>query len=39
MNSQKMENGDQFEHEFTEAGEYEYWTLAYGPMGAKIIVE
>jgi plastocyanin len=38
MNSPILEPGDQFENEFTEAGEYKYWTLAYG-VEAKIIVE
>ena len=39
MNSDGLNPEEKFEHEFTEAGEYEYWTLAYGPQGAKIIVE
>lgn len=38
LNSPILDPGDQFENEFTEAGEYEYWTLAYG-VKAKIIVE
>jgi plastocyanin len=39
MNSPILKDGEKFEHEFTEAGEYEYWGIAYGPQGAKIIVE
>ncbi len=39
INSDVIKPGEQFELEFTEAGEYEYWTLAYGPVGAKITVE
>lgn len=39
LNSNVMKPGDRFEHTFTEKGTYEHWTLAYGQMGAKIIVE
>ena len=39
LNSAVIKPGEKFEHEFTEAGEYEYWTLAYGPQGAKITVK
>jgi plastocyanin len=39
MNSDVMQPGDLFEYEFGEEGTYEYWTLAYGPMDAKIVVE
>jgi plastocyanin len=39
INSPVMKSGDRFEQAFNEPGEYEYWTLAYGPMGAKITVE
>jgi plastocyanin len=39
MNSNVLKPGDLFEQEFSEEGTYEYWTLAYGPQGAKIVVE
>jgi len=40
MNSNKIKPGEQFEHEFTEAGEYQYWqNIAYGSDGATITVE
>ena len=38
INSDVTKPGGKFENEFTEAGEYEYWTLAYG-VKAKVIVE
>lgn len=38
LNSPLITKGGQWELEFTEAGEYEYWTLAFGPQGAKITV-
>lgn len=38
MNSPIINQGEQWELEFTEAGEYEYWALAFGPQGAKIMV-
>lgn|SRR3989338_946873 len=38
MNSPLIKEGEKWEHEFTEPGEYEYWTLAFGPQGAKVIV-
>ena len=39
LNSAIMKPGEKFEYEFKEKGNYEYWTLAYGPQGAKIVVE
>lgn len=30
LNSDKIKNGERYEHTFEEAGEYKYWTLAYG---------
>tara|TARA_Y100000310_G_scaffold341089_1_gene439077 strand:+ start:16318 stop:16755 length:438 start_codon:yes stop_codon:yes gene_type:complete len=39
MTSQKIDSGEKFEHEFTEAGEYEYWqNVAYGGDSSKITV-
>jgi|TARA_B100001964_G_scaffold237107_1_gene300026 plastocyanin len=39
-NSNRILPGEKFEHEFTEAGEYEYWqNIAYGVVGGKITVE
>jgi len=39
LNSPVLKPGEKFEHEFTEAGEYTYFAVTYGPQGAKIIVE
>ena len=39
ITSPVLKAGEKFEHEFTEAGEYTYWAVSYGPQGAKIIVE
>src|SRR3989344_6093621 len=38
LNSNVIEPGQSFEQEFKEAGEYDYWTLAYGVKG-KITVQ
>jgi len=39
-NSQTIKPGEKFEHEFTEAGEYEYWqNIAFGGISSKITVE
>ena len=39
-NSQTIKPGEKFEHEFTEAGEYEYWqNIAFGGDSSKITVE
>ncbi len=38
INSDKINAGERYEQEFAEAGEYEYWSIAYG-VKAKIIVE
>lgn len=38
LNSDVIEPGQSFEQEFKEAGEYDYWTLAYGVKG-KITVQ
>ena len=38
LNTDVIEPGQSFEQEFTEAGEYDYWTLAYGIKG-KITVQ
>ena len=40
MNSQKIDPGEIFENEFTEAGEYQYWqNIAYSGDGGTITVE
>lgn len=39
INTPVVEPGKRYEQEFTEAGTYEYWGVAYGPGDAKIIVE
>jgi len=39
MNSPIMNPGEKWEQAFEEAGEYEYWPLAFGPQGAKVVVE
>ena len=40
MNSNRIMPGENFEVEFTEAGEYEYWqNIAFGIVGGKITVE
>lgn len=38
LNSDVIEPGQSFEQEFTESGEYDYWTLAYKARG-KITVQ
>lgn len=39
QNSPVINPGEKFDQAFEEAGEYEYWTLAFGPLGAKVTVE
>ena len=40
MNSVKFDPGEKFEHEFTEAGSYQYWrNLAFSSDGGTITVE
>ena len=39
LNTPKIKPGEKFEHQFNEKGSYEYWSIAYGQSGAKIIVE
>ncbi len=39
INTQVIQPGGKYEQEFMEAGTYEYWGVAYGQGGAKIIVE
>ena len=40
MNSNPLDPGDKFEHEFTEAGSYDFWwNIAYGTVSGKLTVE
>ena len=39
MNSQKFDSGEKFEHEFTEAGEYQFWqNIAFSGDGGTLTV-
>ncbi|MBL7056508.1 hypothetical protein ISS07_06345 [Candidatus Woesearchaeota archaeon] len=38
VNSDAISPGASFEQAFDEPGEYEFWTIGFGPQGAKLIV-
>jgi len=39
VNSDVIAPGESFEYVFDEPGEYEFWTIGFGPQGAKLTVE
>ena len=39
VNSNVITPGGNFEQAFDESGEYEFWTIGFGPKGAKLTVE